>query len=194
MGMGAPEPIYYTADMVRELNARVPEHTWRRYETVHGELLVTRAAPRPYHQRVVTRLVQRIANYLGREPVGEIFPSPSEISWGLDDVLVMPDVFVVPADAARTIGPDTPWDVVRHMMLVAEVLSPSTKRFDRFPKRRLYQERTVPLYWIADVDTRAVEVWTPTDTFPRFERERLVWRPDGADAPLVIELAELFAA
>jgi len=193
MAMGQPQTIYYTAEMVRALNAAVPEHTWRRYETVHGELLVTRNAPRPHHQRIVARLVVRIANYLQGEPVGEVFASPSDISWRLDDVLVQPDVFVIPMDVARTLGADSPWDVVRHLLLVAEVLSPSTKRFDRFPKRRLYQERTVPLYWIIDADERSVDVWTPDDTFPRVERERLVWHPEGAREPLVIELAELFA-
>jgi Uma2 family endonuclease len=193
MAMGQPQTIYYTAEMVRALNAAVPEHTWRRYETVHGELLVTRSAPRPLHQRIVMRLSHRTATYLQRWPVGEVFASPSDISWGLDDVLVQPDVFVIPMDVARTLGADSLWDVVRHLLLVAEVLSPSTKRFDRFPKRRLYQERTVPLYWIIDADERSVDVWTPGDTFPRVERERLVWHPEGAREPLVIELAELFA-
>jgi hypothetical protein len=43
-------PIYYTADMVRAL----PEDG-KRYETVHGELLVT-PAPRGLHQEMVLRL------------------------------------------------------------------------------------------------------------------------------------------
>ncbi len=44
-------PIYYSADMVRTL----PEDG-NRYETVHGELLVT-PAPRLWHQAVVRRLL-----------------------------------------------------------------------------------------------------------------------------------------
>jgi len=36
-------------------------------------------------------------------------------------------------------------------------------------------------------------VWTPDLEFPRIERERLAWHPEGADEPLVLELAELFA-
>jgi hypothetical protein len=38
--MGMPSPLYYSADMVRAL----PEDG-NRYETVHGELLVTPAPP-----------------------------------------------------------------------------------------------------------------------------------------------------
>jgi hypothetical protein len=35
-------------------------------------------------------------------------------------------------------------------------------------------------------------VWTPTDTLPRFERERLVWHPPGTAEPFSLPLAELF--
>jgi Uma2 family endonuclease len=52
----------------------------------------------------------------------------------------------------------------------------------------------VPLYWIIDGDGRQVEVWTPADAFPRIERDRLVWQPEGAVAPFTLSLQELFRA
>jgi Uma2 family endonuclease len=64
--------------------------------------------------------------------------------------------------AARTLT----WSRVRTLLLVAEVLSPSTARNDRFLKRLRYREAGVPLYWVVDGDARAVEVWTPADDFP----------------------------
>jgi Uma2 family endonuclease len=76
---------------------------------------------------------------------GVVLTSPADISWG-QDVLVQPDVFVVPVEQARTLE----WSAIRHLLLVAEVLSPSTPRHDRFTKRRRYQEARVPLYWIVD--------------------------------------------
>ena len=84
-------------------------------------------------------------------------------------MLVQPDVFVVPTEQARALD----WSAVHDLLLVAEVLSPSTPRHDRFTKRRRYQEAGVPLYWIVDGDGRQVEVWTPGDAFPRIERDRL---------------------
>ena len=51
----------------------------------------------------------------------------------------------------------------------------------------------IPVYWMVDADERVVEVWTPEATFPVFERERLVWHPEGATEPLVISFAELFS-
>jgi Uma2 family endonuclease len=74
----------------------------------------------------------------------------------------------------------------------AGFLSPASARHDRFLKRRRYQEARVPLYWILDADERQVEVWTPSDSFPQFERERLVWHPSQAEEPFALTLAELF--
>ena len=84
------------------------------------------------------------------------------------------------------------WSRVRDLLLVAEVLSPSSARHDRFIKRRRYQEAGVPLYWIVDGDARRVEVWTPADRFPAFEEDRLVWHPAGAGEPFTVELSDLF--
>ncbi|HET7563753.1 MAG TPA: Uma2 family endonuclease [Gemmatimonadaceae bacterium] len=185
MGMAAPLD-FYTADMVRQLNEAEPRH-WPRYETVHGELLVS-PGPRMLHQEVVLRLARTIGDYLDREPAGHIFMSPADVSWGLPDVLVQPDVFVVPTE--ETEGWE--WQRVRHLLLAIEVLSPSSVRADRFTKRRLYQEQGTPLYWIVDIDARSTEVWTPADHFPHIEREQLVWHPGGTAAAFTLPLAELF--
>lgn len=185
MGM-APAIDFYSGDMVRELNAREPRH-WPRFETVHGELLVS-PGPRPWHQVVVGRLLVALHQYLDWEQVGLVLSSPSDISWGLPDVLVQPDVFVIPLGEARTLD----WHRVRQLLLAIEVLSPSSVRADRFTKRHLYQERATPLCWMIDADARSVEVWTDDAVFPRVERELLAWHPAGASAPFTLSLEELF--
>ena len=55
--MGMAASLYHSAEMVRAL----PEDG-NRYETVHGELLVT-PAPRMPHQYVVTELLWRVRSY-----------------------------------------------------------------------------------------------------------------------------------
>lgn len=173
-------PVYYSADMVRAL----PDDG-NRYETVHGELLVT-PAPRSWHQVVVKRLVGSLDRYLGANPVGEVLMSPADISWS-PETLVQPDVFVVDLDEARTLD----WTQYQTLLLAVEVLSPSTARYDRFTKRRLYQEVGIPAYWVVEPEQGFVEVWAPQMELPLVERERVVWAPEGATEPLVIELTEL---
>lgn len=178
--MGMSAPVYYSAEMVRALPS-----DGNRYETVHGELLVT-PAPRPWHQVIVERLNVALHLYLERERVGYLFASPADISWD-DDVLVQPDLFVVPLSEARTLD----WSKMRSLLIAIEVLSPSTARYDRFTKRRLYQEVGIPVYWIVDPEQRRVEEWTPNFKSPRMRDDRAVWHPPGSSEPFSIDLSDL---
>ena len=179
--MGMAAPLYYSAEMVRAL----PDDG-KRYETVHGELLVT-PAPRAWHQEVLLRLMVRLHAYIEIYRCGHLFQSPADISWG-SDILVQPDLFVVDLGEARSMD----WSQMKHLLLTIEVLSPSTERYDRHTKRRLYQEVGIPFYWIVDPDQKTVEVWTPEIQFPTVEREVVKWKPLGVDEEFVLELDELF--
>ena len=105
------------------------------------------------HQEVVGRLFESLRVYLRENPVGHVMAGRADISWG-PDILVEPDVFVAPLDEVRTLD----WSSVKDLRLVVEVLSPSSERYDRFTKRRLYQEQGIPLYWAVDADRHEVEV------------------------------------
>ncbi len=179
--MGMAAPTYHTADMVRAL----PDDG-NRYETVHGELLVT-PAPRLWHQEVVGRWYVALRQFLEEHRIGHVFQSPADISWG-DDTLVQPDLFVADLEQARTLD----WRKVRTLLLVIEVLSSSTVRYDRFTKRRLYQEVEIPDYWIVDPDRRLVELWTPDRELPDIERGEVTWHSAGAAQAFTINLEELF--
>ena len=180
--MGMPATLYHSAELVRHL----PDDG-NRYETVHGELLVT-PAPRKAHQEVLGDLSFLLQVYLKAAGIRGLLCSPADISWG-PDTLVQPDLFV--ADPKEMRGRE--WSDIRTLYLVVEILSPSTMRADRFTKRRLYQEQHVATYWIVDVEHRQVEVWTPRALFPTVERTRLAWRHPAAAADCIIELPELFA-
>ncbi len=107
---------YFTAAMVLDL----PEDG-NRYETVHGELLVT-PAPRAWHQFVLFRLTHAIAGYLERYPVG-VGATGGDISWS-DDTLVIPDLLVADPAQARTLS----WDSIKNLLLVVEVVPPAPAR------------------------------------------------------------------
>jgi Uma2 family endonuclease len=155
--------------------------------TVVDGLPLPSTCRRDQRQVLVKRLSLALEPYLERQPIGELLTSPADISWG-PDVLVQPDVFVVPLDEARTLT----WSRMRTLLLVAEVLSPSSARGDRFIKRLRYRQAGVPVYWVVDGDDRSVEIWTPGDDFPAVERERLVWQPAAARQPFSLELGNLF--
>ena len=179
--MAMAAPVYYTADMVRAL----PDDG-NRYESVHGELLVT-PAPRAWHQEVRGRVQIALGLHLKQNRVGHLFALPADISWS-DDTLVQPDLFVVDFEQARTMD----WAQMKKLLLVIEVMSPSTARYDRFTKRRLYQDVRIPAYWIVNSDEEFVEVWTPETELPEIQREGVVWSPDDTSPPFALDLKELF--
>ena len=179
--MPAESPTYWTKAAVQAL----PDDG-QRYELVWGELLVT-PAPSPRHERVLMDLLEALLPYVRRHGLGRVYSSKAELSWG-DDTRFQPDIMVVPPDEAHA----TRWEDVQHPTLVVEILSPSSTRYDRFPKRRAYQEAGVPLYWVVDPEGQQVEVWMPSLTFPVIERDRVTWNPAGASSPLLVDLALLF--
>ena len=158
-----------------------------RYEVVYGELLVS-PSPGYGHQELLRRLVRQMDGYLDGHPTAHLVFAPSTVEGGVDTA-VEPDLYLIPKSVARSGERHR----LEHLLLVLEVLSPSTTRADRFTKRRLYQEAGVPTYWIVDLAAEAIEVWTPTATFPLVARERVEWRAPDAAEPLVLDVPALFA-
>lgn len=127
----------------------------KRYEVIRGELYMS-AAPRPLHQRVMTRLAFFLEGYLEESNLGTAFVAPIDVL--LPEKLgdpVQPDILIVRSDRLHIIGetfiegaPD----------LAIEVLSPSNPAHDRSLKYELYPEVGVTEYWIIDPDERMVEV------------------------------------
>ena len=181
--MGMASPLHYSAEEVIAF-----PYDGRRYEVVHGELLVT-PSPRLRHELIVARFIQAISNYLDQEPVGTVLGSRGDIVFGTH-TKVEPDVFVVPREEMAALD----WKQVRHLLLIAEVLSPSSRRFDRFTKRVEFQRQGIPLYWVVDGEQEQVEEWSPSAEVPVVRRDRLVWHPVGALVPFELELAWLFRA
>jgi Uma2 family endonuclease len=179
-----PAPLFHTAEMVRNL----PDDG-NRYETVYGELLVS-PSPRPRHQVVAARIFGAFFKYLESSAGAIVLYSPADLSFGREDVLVQPDIFVVrPEDA-----PVATWNDVSRLLLAIEILSPSTARQDRFTKRRLYQEIGADEYWLVDADGGAFEIWTAEAQFPRVESGTVTWAAPDASSPLVVDVGHLLRA
>ena len=181
--MGMPlEAPRWTAEAVRAL----PDDG-RRYELVSGELVVT-PAPRGLHQVAVTELLLRLDPWVRSAAVGRVLFSPADLTLGEDEVL-QPDLFVYRTGTGR---PVRDWADITELLLVVEVSSPSTARYDRTLKRLRYQRAGVPEYWVVDLDARLVERWRPTDSRPEILTDRLAWEPTGAAEPLDLDLTNYF--
>ena len=155
--MGMPELVQrWTREMVLAL----PEDG-NRYELLDGELLVS-PSPRSAHQDTVVAPLRRLLPYVDAHRLGHPQISPADLQLTPEE-LAQPDLFVVPLVEGRR---PKNWEEYGIPLLVVEVLSPSTARYDRLVKRRRYQRAGTREYWIVDPDARLVERWHPDDERP----------------------------
>ena len=176
----------WTAREVRQLIADSPLAT-PRYELVDGELLVT-PSPNLLHQRAVKLLLLALHEYLDAGTIGDAINSPFDVELEPESI-VQPDVFVLPMHEVRRLRTAMP---ARELLVAAEVLSPSSGRYDRVKKRPHYQ-RHVGEYWIVDLDARLIERWRPGDARPEVLTQLLTWLPQGAESPFALDLPRYFA-
>ena len=174
MSMPAAARKRWSANEARALNEANPL-SWPRYEVIDGELLVS-PAPRSLHQDAVLSLASILRDYAERSHVGHTMIGPADVELEKDST-VSPDVFVTKLVHGRK---PKNWQEVDGLWLVAEVLSPSTARYDRIVKRRYYGRNEVSEYWVVDLDSRLIERWHPGDQEPVFETETLRWAPTDA--------------
>jgi Uma2 family endonuclease len=156
-----------------------------RYELLDGVLLVT-PAPTYAHQVVATRLTVALSQALASSSLARVV-AVGAIQRG-ERTQLQPDILVVPA----AFPIKTHWRDLHGWWLAVEVLSPSSRIYDREVKRDAYFTLGVEEYWLVDPDDCAVEVWRRGDREGQRFTTTLVWRPAALDRNVVVDLDELF--
>jgi Uma2 family endonuclease len=156
-----------------------------RYELLEGMLLVT-PAPSHAHQVVVTRLVLALARQLEPDGAAQVV-AVGAIQRGKHTQL-QPDILIYPS----AYPPTAHWREIRDWWLAVEVLSPSSRLYDREVKRGAYLALGVEEYWIVDPGDCSVEVWSRATSETRRATEGLVWQPAALRRSIPIDLREIF--
>ena len=124
-----------------------------RYELVNGEIIVA-AAPTWQHQQIVGYLYRRIADWVESHDLGQVSVAPVDVV--LDQLnVVQPDVVVVSRNALPQLRDGK---VHGAPLLVVEVMSPTSRGCDAVSKLFLYAEAGIAEYWLADPQTRTLQV------------------------------------
>lgn len=152
MAQAAPRPATY-ADL-----ERAPPHLVA--EIVDG-VLETHPRPRPRHASTSLKLGGELDFPYGRGrggPGGWVFMTEPELHLGRD--VVVPDLAGWRRER-MPVEPDTAF-IESPPDWVCEILSPSTRRLDLGPKRRIYAGAGVPFLWFLDPDARALDAFALT--------------------------------
>jgi Uma2 family endonuclease len=164
---------------------RLPEDG-NKYELVRGELFVS-PPPSIEHETIAARLNGILAPYVAANALGLVYRPKAVMRFEGSEV--EPDLMVrLPHPSPR--NSDRDWNTAPVPILVAEILSPYSRRRDFGEKKRLYLDAGVAEYWIVDPDDRSITVEQGKGT--RTERNQLIWAPLGATAPLTFDVASVF--
>lgn len=161
------------------------ERDGRRYEVLHGELLVT-PPPSVSHQWCATMLARLLGNWCSEHAAWSVLAPAgvfiSETSW------LEPDIAVYPVPHS----PGLTWRDMPPPMLVVEVLSDSTRVRDRHHKRPALLAHGVGEVWLVDTNARSVERWTSGSEFPESNRDGISWAPIAGAAALELSTEAIF--
>ena len=177
MYMAISVPRYTIADL-----ENFPEDG-NRYELLDGVLLVTPQA-NLRHQTVASQLMFALQREVGSDAwvVG-----PGAVEQG-DATHLEPDVLVF----SKRFSPDLKWREVDDHWLVVEVLSRSSRIYDREFKRDAYFAIGAREVWIVDPIGAYVEVSNKPSRFKRIDSV-IRWRVPDSDRFAPIDVGQIFA-
>jgi Uma2 family endonuclease len=155
-----------------------------RYEVLAGTLLVT-PSPGSAHQGVAARLSALFASHLLARRLALFSPGVVTVP---PMTQLQPDLLIVPPRFAL----GTPWAEISEHWLAVEILSRSSRVYDREFKRDAYLALGVREVWLVDVRDRGVEVCVRPGE-GRLVRDAVTWSMPDGDVSVHVELAELFA-
>ena len=155
-----------------------------RYELLDGVLLVT-PAPSHAHQLIVSRLQFRLAKAVMAEGAAHVV-SPGVITVA-PRIQLEPDILVLPARYSL----ESKWSEIDEHWLAVEVLSRSSRVYDRDTKRDAYLALGVHEVWLVDRWKKVVEVSRARGP-AELVRDVLNWRVPTLGRQVEISLNDIF--
>ena len=179
MAMAISVPLYSVDDL-----AKFPDDG-NRYELLDGVLLVT-PAPAAIHQLVASRIHVKLAVALQETGLANVVGPGAIVR--RPRTQLQPDILVYPS----RFPPRTDWPKITEHWLAVEVLSNSSRVYDREFKRDAYFALGVQQVWLVDWWDRCVDVCrAPRKT--RRVRDVIRWQTPAGKVSVTLDLSEIFA-
>jgi len=139
-----------------EIYADMP-NDGKRYEVIDGVLELMSPSPTAGHQSIALELCIEVSQTCKSDYL--IYVAPLDVILS-DTNVVQPDALMIHRSRQHIVtsrGIEGPPD------LVAEVLSPGSRKRDRLKKMAVYEKHGVPEYWIVDPEARTLEQYRLND-------------------------------
>ena len=123
-----------------------------RNETLNGKVVLMSPRPLVNHNRVIFNIARIFGNYLKGKPC-EAFADGTDVFLTEKDRVIPDAMIICNKDIIKRKG------IYGSPNLVVEVLSHGTEKRDRGYKKDLYERCGVGEYWLADPESKSVEVY-----------------------------------
>jgi Uma2 family endonuclease len=124
------------------------------YEIVQG-VLVMSPSPEDIHQDTIGEIYAFLRDQIKLKHLGRVFMAPFDVVLSSHNVF-QPDVLVVLNEHLERAQSKCVWGAPD---LVVEVISLSSKLYDRVNKHTAYEQAGVPEYWLVDPRKQLVELF-----------------------------------
>ena len=178
MAMALSVPLYTVDDLEQFPN------DGNRYELLEGVLLVTPAPGAP-HQLVASRIMSRLFGALMDPGIAHVVGPGAVVR--MPRTQLEPDILVYPS----RFPPTTDWRKIDEHWLAVEVLSRSSRLYDREFKRNAYFTLGVQSVWLVDRHEGYIEVCRDPGA-GEIMRDRFEW-VTPADVAVSIDVIDIFA-
>lgn len=154
----------------------------KRYELFEGDLIVS-PSPTPQHQIVISNLFSILDSFVRKQELGRVLTAPCDVFYGVDTV-VEPDLLYISTERLPSMIKEN--YIEGSPDLVVEVTSPGTEERDRGFKFKLYADKGVKEYWLADYQNQILQIYQLTRT--GFSLAGEFKNDDEANSPLFPDL------
>jgi Uma2 family endonuclease len=179
MGMPVTAPRFTVDDL-----ERFPDDG-NRYELLDGQLLVT-PSPSLFHQVAATRIAIVLANAIVPNGIGHVVGPGVVTTPPLTQL--QPDVLAFPARFSL----DSNWVDIDEHWLAVEILSRSSRVYDRDFKRDAYLALGVREVWLVDLRAKTIEVCRERGA-SEIQSGAFSWQVPGLALRVTVDVPSLFA-
>ncbi len=144
------ETMLHPPKTALELYKILPEGT--RCQLINNQIIMS-PSPKWKHQDIVAVILTALRNYVSKNSTGKVL---SDVDVYFDDENVYrPDIMFIANEQSDILGEDG--YIHGAPVLVIEILSPGTSKFDKKEKKNVYERYGVKEYWLIEPATLQCE-------------------------------------
>ena len=147
-----------------------------RHEIIDGVHYVPPSPPGG-HQDASRHIQFQLYRAIEERGLGRVYNAPMDLQLSETDV-VQPDLMVILSEHTHYVSPSR---ILGPPDLIIEIVSPASADRDRNLKRKLYQQRGVPEYWIVDLDSHTVTRYRLGSTVPEAFTDEITYHVPPAE-------------